>query len=221
MTASLPAVVTARGIRRGPALAARRLLFDVKTIHAGTGYYVSAHARDEQAGAVRAREAAVDSGYRAHARALDVEHHGGAPGPVLQRLQAFGTVRGLVFGAYSEASADVHDVLAVAATESARTRWEAAGARSIGEYRAYLISSYRRRVGLTVAQAFARHRLARVPYIGVPRSAVERVRELRERDQGLGRQPRAGFDRGDSWFQWQSHGGRDGGADGGAQAQRG
>ena len=75
--------------------------------------------------------------------------------------------------------------------------------------------------GLTVAQAFARHRLARVPYIGVPRSAVERVRELRERDQGLGRQPRAGFDRGDSWFQWQSHGGRDDGAAGGAQAQRG
>ena len=54
-----------------------------------------------------------------------------------------------------------------------------------------------------------------------PRSAVERVRELRERDQGLGRQPRAGFDRGDSWFQWQSHGGRDDGAAGGAQAQRG
>ena len=31
---------------------------------------------------------------------------------------------------------------------------------------------------------------------GVPRSAVERVRELREGDQGLGRQPRAGVDRG-------------------------
>ena len=123
-----------------------------------------------------AKRAAVDSGYRAHARQLDVAHHGGTPGPVLQRLQAFGTVRGLVFGAYSEASADVHDVLAVAATEAARTRWAPAGARSIGEYRAYLISSYRRRVGLTVAQAFARHRLARVPYIGVPRSAVERVR---------------------------------------------
>ena len=60
--------------------------------------------------------------YRAHARALDVAHHGGAPGPVLQRLQAFGIVRGLVFGAYGEASADVHDVLAVAATESARAR---------------------------------------------------------------------------------------------------
>ena len=46
------------------------------------------------------------------------------------------------------------------------------GARSPVELRSFLVSRARRRVGLTAVQAMARHRLARVPYIGVPRSAL-------------------------------------------------
>ena len=44
--------------------------------------------------------------------------------------------------------------------------------RSATEMRSFLVSRSRRRIGVTVVQAMARHRLARVPYIGVPRDIV-------------------------------------------------
>ena len=46
----------------------------------------------------------------------------------------------LVFGAYGEASADVHALLRVAADELAEQQWRLAGARTKNEMRAYLIS---------------------------------------------------------------------------------
>ncbi len=52
---SMPAVATARGQRVGQFLPARRLLFDVKTTHAGHGMYLTPRARDEQLGAVGER----------------------------------------------------------------------------------------------------------------------------------------------------------------------
>ena len=36
------------------------------------------------------------------------------------------------------------------------------------------MSSLRRRLGLVICREFARHRIRRVPYIGVPRAVVER-----------------------------------------------
>ena len=42
-----------------------------------------------------------------------------------------------------------------------------------GEARACVLSRLRRRVGLVVVREMARHRLRRVPYIGVPRHIVE------------------------------------------------
>jgi len=175
---SLPAVVTARGLRRAQHLAMRRLLFDVKTIHLGTEHYSSAHARDEQSGAVRHREARVTHDYTHHARELDRRFHRHdyrsthTAGPVEQRLLSFTTVRGLVFGGFGEASADVHDLISVAADRQAQRQWQLAGARSATEMRSFLVSRARRRVGVTAVQAMARHRLARRPYIGVPRQVV-------------------------------------------------
>ena len=39
----------------------------------------------------------------------------------------------------------------------------------------------RRRIGLAAVQAMARHRLARVPYIGATRAVVQRVMDARQR----------------------------------------
>ena len=44
------------------------------------------------------------------------------------------------------------------------------------EARGYIITAYRRRLALTSAREFARHRLHRVPYIGVPRAAIAQHR---------------------------------------------
>ena len=86
---------------------------------------------------------------------------------------SLGRTRGLVFGAYGEASADVHDLIAVAATARAAQLWRAAGARSAAELRAVLMSQGRRRVGMATVRAMARHRLARQHYVGVPRAVVQ------------------------------------------------
>ncbi len=169
---SLPPVVTRRGERRGAPLPRRRLLFDAKTIHAGAAHYYSAHARDEQSGAVRHREAAVWPAYLGHARALDRDHSPAGTTPIADRLRWYTATRGLVFGAYGEASADVHALIRIAAEALARQRWRFAGARTPSEMQSFLVGQARRRVGLATVQAMARHRLARVPYIGVPRAVV-------------------------------------------------
>jgi hypothetical protein len=48
------------------------------------------------------------------------------------------------------------------------------GARTQEEARSFVVSSLRRRLGLVICREFARHRIRRVPYIGVPRAVVER-----------------------------------------------
>ena len=59
------------------------------------------------------------------------------------------------------------------ATAVARKTWQWVGARNEAEARACVLSRLRRRVGLVVVREMARHRLRRVPYIGVPRHIVE------------------------------------------------
>ena len=82
-------------------------------------------------------------------------------------------MRALVFGNYGECSADVHHLLDACATAVARKTWQWVGARNEAEARACVLSRLRRRVGLVVVREMARHRLRRVPYIGVPRHIVE------------------------------------------------
>ena len=94
--------------RYGPSLGFRRLLFDVKTIRAGTQHYRVGIATTQQSAAVRHRELQVWPAYQRHARRLDqtfFDQTGTTP--FLDRLRSFSQTRGLVFGAYGEASADV------------------------------------------------------------------------------------------------------------------
>ena len=90
-------------------------------------------------------------------------------------LRGKDTPRGLAFGAYGEASPDVHALLTVAADGLAARQWRDMGARTQEEARSFIVlSSLRRRLGLVICREFARHRIRRVPYIGVPRAVVER-----------------------------------------------
>jgi hypothetical protein len=187
---ALPDVVTQIGGSRGQPRAPRRLFFDVKTIHGGTEFYYTQWAEREQAGAVHAREVRVWADYQRHARELDSRFSPAGTQPILQRLQSFGRTRGLVFGAYGEASADVHDLLAASATALADDMWREAGARTASEMRAVLISRMRRRMGLAVVQAMARHRIARVPFVGASRATIQ------ARAQRVARQQRQ---RGAAW----------------------
>ena len=71
----------------------------------------------------------------------------------------------------------MHGVLRAAAHSLAAREWRLAGARSEAEMRSFAMARVRRRMGVAAVQAMARHRLARVPFVGVPRAMVEgRVR---------------------------------------------
>ena len=47
------------------------------------------------------------------------------------------------------------------------------GARTESEARSFYVARLRRRMGVAAVREFARHRLRRVPYVGVPRAVVE------------------------------------------------
>jgi len=176
---------TARGARQPTRrMDARQLLLDIKTIHAGGTYYRSARARDEQSGGVAERAHRVQADYDRHARRLDeriaARNHprgglGAGPGDttdVLDHLHSFTRVRGLVCGNYAECSPDVHELLAITADGLAQRRWRLMGARSMTEARAFFIARLRRSLSVVIAREMARHRLRRIPFIGVPRAAI-------------------------------------------------
>ena len=89
----------------------------------------------------------------------------------------------------------------VAADALAQQRSQRAGARSATEMRAFLVSRSRRCVGVTAVQAMARHRLARVPYIGVPRQIIA-VRAQRGAAGGVPYAPEPGHA---DFFQFQAN----------------
>jgi hypothetical protein len=76
----------------------------------GVARYTSVAAQTQRAAAVASRARAVHTDYQLMARQRDERHHhvgaravaAGhlAPGPVLALMQSYGTIRGLVFGAY-------------------------------------------------------------------------------------------------------------------------
>ena len=153
--------------------------FDVKTIHAGGGSYYTRRAYDQQGGAVHERELQIWHEYQRHARELDTRFSPAGQHPILELLQSHGRTRGLVYGAYGEGSADVHALIAKAAEARAAILWREAGARTETEMRAFLIGQMRRRVGVAAVQAMARHRIARVPYVGASHAVVQATQDQR------------------------------------------
>ena len=168
---------TARGPRQQ---ASTRQLWDCKVVHRGGPCYQSARARDDgQAGAVAERAHGVDADYRRRAAMLDgyadvQAFNQGSTTAVRTRLRGFGPVRALVWGAYGEASDDVHQLLEVVVEAEADRSWRVLGARSSAEARSYLTMRTVRSWGITAVREMARHRLRRLEYVGarqLPRGA--------------------------------------------------
>lgn len=146
-------------------------MLDVKTLHGRGSHYKTCDTR-RQTAAVANRAAAVPTDYARHARAIDTEH--GLGGAVEARLRMLGDVAGLVVGQYAEGSPAVHALIAAIASAMAGRRWRLLGFRSEAEALSATTTIVRRRVGVAAARAYARHRISRVPYIGVPRAVIER-----------------------------------------------
>ena len=128
----------------------------------------------------------VPSDYRQHARRLDQHCHGGGT-RIQDRLDSIGGVRGVAFGHYSEMSRDGHELISITADVVAARRWRDIGARTQAEARSYFMQRFRRRLALIVGREMARHRLRRIPLIGVPRATVRS--RITQRDRFGPRQP--------------------------------
>ena len=94
-------------------------------------------------------------------------------------------------GNYGEASRDVHTLIHVAAQRLATKHWRLLGARSQGEVHGFYVAQLRRRMGVTAVREFARHRLRRAAYVGVPRAVVEQMMQQEAMRVRLHGQPAA------------------------------
>ena len=102
--------------------------------------------------------------------------------PILQLLLSHGRVRGAVFGAYGEWSWDVEWLLEEAASQAAQTSWARMGYRRPSEARALILQWYRRRMGITVVRAMARHRWRHSQYVGLTGVQLEHARRRADRE---------------------------------------
>ena len=66
----------------------------------------------------------------------------------------------------------------ISATRLARRHWRSMGARTESEARSFYVARLRRRMGVAAVREFARRRLRRMPYVGVPRAVVEQRMQL-------------------------------------------
>ena len=145
----------------------RPLLFELKTLHYGRTTYPPREAA--RGGAVARRAGMLAAEYANKAREIDRRFCGTPPGvvgPVETRLRAFEPVRGIVFGAWGEASPSVSKLLTLLAHIGAERHWRGMRCeepeRAVGAL-AWLL---RRRWGLTALREAARLKLDRLEQVG-------------------------------------------------------
>ena len=178
----------------------RQLLFDVKTLEAGGADYVAASRQRERAGAVERRARRIPTEYLAAARRVDremavrrVTAAGQDPavvlppaqqapaGPVELLLATFPDCRGLILGAYGEASPEVEALEDSFGAAIAAREWRQMGTRSEAEARGIVRSQLRRELSVATHAGHARMLLGRRAYVGLSRDAA---RALADRQAG-------------------------------------
>ena len=98
-------------------------------------------------------------------------------GHVEAKHRSHGPVKGLVFGAWSEASPDAHALLSAAIDVGARRHWRSMACTSAADARGALAWLLHRRWGVTAARENARLLLSRLSYVGAGAEAAAARRE--------------------------------------------
>ena len=144
----------------------RELLFELKTLHVGVSTYGASFHRCE---AVARRARNLSAEYASKARRIDQQYcntPSGTVGPVEAKLRTFDPVRGIVFGAWGEASPDTERLLSAMAVSGANRHWLEMRSRSPLEARGALAWLLRRRWGMTALREAARLKLERLEFVG-------------------------------------------------------
>ena len=99
-----------------------------------------------------------------------------------------------VYLVYGEASVDVHSLIAAVASARASRVWRRWGGRTEAEVRSCIVAQVRRSLGVFVARELARHRLHRIPLVGVSRDALDARRAWGAGPRGHGGGPVLGHE---------------------------
>ena len=154
------------------------VLMELKVISGGQSRYGGGHVARCHAVAERARE--IPAEYATKAKELDHRFCGTAPGaygPISHKLASYGRVHGLVFGAFGEASADVHALLKVVADECSSREWVAMGARDPDDAKTSISSALYRSWGVAAVRAQARLKLRGLSSVGPGANAARTRRQ--------------------------------------------
>ena len=142
----------------------RPLLCELKTLHYGSSTYgVARHAR------------ALPAEYAAKARQVD-RRYCDTPVGVVGPLQTFEPVRGIVFGAWAEASPATKKLLSQMAKTGAQRHWRSMRCEDPATATGVLAWLLRRRWGLTMLRENARLKLDRLEFVGRGALAASRRR---------------------------------------------
>ena len=112
---------------------------------------------------------AIPGEYAGKAQEVDERFCGaqpGAAGPVTRKLQSFGAVKGLVFGAWGETSPDVEKLLSLFARTGAIRHWRSMRCNEEASAVGALAWLLRRRWALTALRENARVKLDRMAHVG-------------------------------------------------------
>ena len=126
-------------------------------------------------GAVAARTREIQSEYIQKARDLDSRFSTAvpaSPGPVELKLASFGRIRGLTFGAFGEASDDVHDLVSLLAAGQASRDWASMRCRDSNEAKALIARTLYRSWGLMAVRSQARLKLCGLAHVGTGMQAA-------------------------------------------------
>ena len=103
----------------------------------------------------------------------------GQRGPLEQRLDEFGEIKGLCFGAFGEASQDVHDLIETMAESRLNFQVLAEGRPEGGsdQEKALIVGQIRRRLSLAAIKAQVECLLGRIHQAGVGNKQLAKKRE--------------------------------------------
>ena len=141
-------------------------LAELKIISAGpTRYYL----RGSREKAVDVRARALPQEYRRKLASLDEKHHGvprGTVGPLVQRLESWGQLKGLVVGQFGEGSQDLHSLLKDLAEAKVLAKARASGELPSDHEVSLTLSQYRRLLSTVAVSSQATCLISRMGHLG-------------------------------------------------------
>ena len=160
-------------------------LAELKITSAGVTWYP----RGVEGRGTDRRSAGLPELYRSKLAKYDIQFHGtvrGQSGPLVQRLQSYGKLWGLVVGPWGDGSKDLHTLIKILAESRVAARGRARGWEGGEGELGLVLGQTRRNLSCTFVRAQALCLLARLGQLGPgARQAAERRKEARSIDMSV------------------------------------